>query len=195
MLPIYSPPFGMVDLDNVDLPWVSEHAVLCRMTSIIRFNGWGTDILRHGLATAALLDTDDPALKAQAVLHDAQEIVIGDIMSPIKKFGPAFGAPAWYEGGLDLLEYRIQSQIMEMMGVNPIDEASAPLIETADAIAGLIEAKTIYMASAFTGKNEHCWPRYDYSREEARVVRKMMDLNTHQALDMAKKILREARHD
>ena len=195
MLPNYSPPFGMVDLDNVDLPWVSEQAVLSRMTSIIRFNGLGTDILRHGLATAALLDTDDPELKAQAVLHDAQEIVIGDIMSPIKKFGPAFGAPAWYKGGLDLLEYRIQSQIMEMMGVPPIDEAATPLIGTADAIAGLIEAKMVYPASAFEGKNEHCWPGYSYSREEVRAVGEMIGLNNHQAIDMARTILREARHD
>ena len=195
MLPNYSPPFGMVDLSNPDLPWVSEDAILTRMITITRFNGLGVDILRHGLATAELVCTDDPLHKAQAVLHDAQEIIIGDILSPVKKFGPAYGSPAWWDAGLDLLEYRLQSQILEMMGIKVMDDTDMAVVGTADSIAGLIEAKYIYPSDAFSGENELCWPGYSYPIESVRKVAEAMDLNNHQAIDRAKKILQGARRD
>ena len=199
MLPCYSPPFSMVDLDNPDLPWVSEDAILTRMITITRFNGLGIDILRHGVAVASIVKSDDPVHRAQAVLHDAQEIIIGDILTPIKNYGPMYGprhiaTPRW-NGELDLLEYRLQCQIMEMMGIRVMDEGDDQLVGMADAVAGLIEAKFIYPKEAFAGENEYCWPQYEYSKEEVRKVSEAMDLNNHQAIDRAKKILQEARKE
>jgi len=111
---------------------------------VARWNGqtrgdWPYSVAEHSLLVEAILARADPGLGARwrlaAVLHDAPEYVIGDMISPVKAaVGPGYGA----------LDERLQVAIHLRFGLPAVLPAPVKkAIKAADRVSAWLEAVRI----------------------------------------------------
>jgi hypothetical protein len=104
--------------------------IITHLSGINRFGGAGRrfySVLEHSLLVAALVP---PALRPLALLHDAAEAYLGDIVTPLKASLPA----------LSSIEERFRSTIFQALGVQPPTPEQSQALHLADTRAFLAEA-------------------------------------------------------
>lgn len=118
----------IVDLDNLRVNDIDIEDIAHSLSMICRFNGHTSEfysVAQHSILVA-LISPDD--LKLDGLLHDATEMLIGDIIRPIKHLFKDYIA----------LENRLWSTIASRYGLNdPMD----PRIDFADKTALKAELK------------------------------------------------------
>jgi len=100
------------------------------LSNINRFGGASRrfySVLEHSLLVAGLVP---PALRRMALLHDAAEAYLGDVVTPLKVHLPA----------LSLIEERFRSTIFQALGVAPPTPEQVDALHVADARAFGAEA-------------------------------------------------------
>ncbi len=110
------------------------------LARVARWNGqtsgdWALSVAQHSLLVEDLLDhfRDDPppAWRLLALLHDAPEYVVGDLITPFKG---ALG------GDYVLIERRLMAAIRLRFGLQRLPKAADQLIKRADRAAAYLEA-------------------------------------------------------
>lgn len=124
------------DPETIHLPDVAWH-----LSRIARFNGATLgpvySVAQHSLFVAVLVQqfyrVDDPVVVLQALLHDAHEAYLGDILTPVKNIP-----------GMRAVLYRAEAQLIDVMhealGVPPPWGGNVDVIRQADHLALAIEA-------------------------------------------------------
>lgn len=116
---------GEFTVDKVRLEDITIH-----LSSINRFGGAGRrfySVLEHSLLVAGLVP---PALRRMALLHDAAEAYMGDVVTPLKAQLPA----------LSSIEERFRSIIFQALGVALPTPEQLQVLHPADARAFGAEA-------------------------------------------------------
>lgn len=116
------------------------------LSRIIRFNGHGThawSVAAHSRLVAQLVGPRDPETKLYALLHDAPEAFMGDLISPMKaaldSVDPYF-AHAW--GGI---EQHIARKVHVVFGLSPdMPDATAAAVKLADLQALELERRWFF---------------------------------------------------
>lgn len=107
---------------------------------VARWNGqtsgeWALSVAQHSLLVEGLLDRFKPdvapAWRLLALLHDAPEYVIGDLITPFKS---ALG------GDYKVIEARLMAAIRQRFGLTRLPKAANLLVKRADRAAAYIEA-------------------------------------------------------
>lgn len=113
------------------------------LARVARWNGqtsgeWALSVAQHSLLVEQLLDrfrTNVPsAWRLLALLHDAPEYVIGDLITPFKT---ALG------GDYLEIERRLMAAVKMRFGLGHLPKAASILIKRADRAAAYLEATTI----------------------------------------------------
>lgn len=113
------------------------------LARVARWNGqtsgeWALSVAQHSLLVEQLLDRFradiPPAWRLLALLHDAPEYVIGDLITPFKT---ALG------GDYLEIERRLMVAIKMRFSLNHLPKAASILIKRADRAAAYLEATTI----------------------------------------------------
>ena len=103
-----------------------------------RFNGQTSEfysIAQHSLMVADIISQDHPELRLAALLHDASEAYLGDVVKPLKALLPDYKD----------IERRVEEIIAETYGISDIFN---PLIKGADMIALATEKRDLMPHSA-----------------------------------------------
>ncbi|MEZ5930641.1 MAG: HD family hydrolase [Alphaproteobacteria bacterium] len=110
------------------------------LARVARWNGqtsgdWALSVAQHSLVVEGLLerfrDEVPPAWRLLALLHDAPEYVVGDLITPFK------GALA---GDYRQIEHRLMAAIRLRFGLQRLPRAADQLIKRADRAAAFLEA-------------------------------------------------------
>lgn len=110
------------------------------LARVARWNGqtsgaWALSVAQHSLLVERLLDRfreDVPAAwRLLALLHDAPEYVIGDLITPFKS---ALG------GDYVVIERRLMAAVQRRFGLHDLPKAASLLVKRADRAAAYIEA-------------------------------------------------------
>ncbi|NJO37246.1 MAG: HD family hydrolase [Rhizobiales bacterium] len=110
------------------------------LARVARWNGqtvgdWALSVAQHSLLVEGVLErfreTVPPAWRLLALLHDAPEYVVGDLITPFK------GALA---GDYVLIEHRLMAAIRLRFGLQRLPKAADQLIKRADRAAAFLEA-------------------------------------------------------
>lgn len=128
---------------------ISEIAQL--LSKVIRFNGFGTDVVTHSFYVAeVLLDlTGNPHIALLGLLHDAHEAYTGDISSPVKHI---LGKK------LEDLERMVQRAILWQLNAKHEDGLGADrLIKLVDLLAMREEVTAMVTAGNYKLDNEGVW--------------------------------------
>ena len=113
------------------------------LARVARWNGqtsgdWALSVAQHSLLVEGLLDrfrTDVPvAWRLLALLHDAPEYVIGDLITPFKS---ALG------GDYVEIERRLMAAIRRRFGLAKLPKAASLLVKRADRAAAYLEATQV----------------------------------------------------
>lgn len=103
-----------------------------------RFNGQTSafySVAQHSIMVADVVSKTHPELRLAALLHDASEAYLGDVVKPLKALLPNYKA----------IERRIEEIIAEKFGV---PEIFSPLIKKADMVALATEKRDLMPHSA-----------------------------------------------
>lgn len=128
---------------------ISEIAQL--LSKVIRFNGFGTDVVTHSFYVAEVLLglTDNPHIALLGLLHDAHEAYTGDISSPVKHI---LGKK------LEDLERMVQRAILWQLNAKHEDGLGAErLIKLVDLLAMREEVTAMVTAGNYKLDNEGVW--------------------------------------
>lgn len=116
------------------------------LSQINRFTGhttarWPYTVAQHSVFVSELLDLD-PVLAMAGLMHDAPEIIIGDVTTPVKWFlGKEKFAPLKTE------EHRAYGAIMNGLGVaHTVPAEWEPFVKHADLIALVTEKRDLLNA-------------------------------------------------
>lgn len=110
---------------------------------VARWNGqtsgeWALSVAQHSLLVESLLERlkpdVTPAWRLLALLHDAPEYVIGDLITPFKS---ALG------GDYRAIEARLMAAIRQRFGITRLPKAATLLVKRADRAAAYIEATQV----------------------------------------------------
>lgn len=110
------------------------------LARVARWNGqtsgdWALSVAQHSLLVDDLLgafrDDVPPAWRLLALLHDAPEYVVGDLITPFK------GA---LSGDYVVIEHRLMAAIRVRFGLQRLPKAADQLIKRADRAAAFLEA-------------------------------------------------------
>jgi hypothetical protein len=104
--------------------------IILHLSRINRFGGAGQrfySVLKHSLMVADLVP---PAMRHMALLHDAAEAYLGDVVTPLKAHLP----------GLTTIEERFRSTIFQALGVPLPSPEQSQALHQADARAFGVEA-------------------------------------------------------
>ncbi len=110
------------------------------LARVARWNGqtsgeWALSVAQHSLLVESLLDRFradvPPAWRLLALVHDAAEYVIGDLITPFKS---ALG------GDYVLIEQRLMAAVRQRFGLTKLPKAADLLVKRADRAAAFIEA-------------------------------------------------------
>lgn len=146
----------------VDLLWpdwspVTLEDLAWSLSRLARFNGGGSStyplsVAQHSANVSAAVFgmTADRKLAAAALLHDAHEAALGDIVAPVK----AALSPA-----LQVLEGRLQATLLTRFGLVP-ELARHPALHRADAEALATERRDLLPESVWPwrGPAAQAWP-------------------------------------
>lgn len=127
-------PIGMALVSRIELSDIAHS-----LSNICRFNGHCSEfysVAQHCVHVASLVEDDK--LRFAALMHDASECYIGDVVSPFKKM---------FEG-LVRLEHRVQKEINERFGI-VLTEEDERLIKRADWIALATEKRDLMPKQRF----------------------------------------------
>ncbi len=100
----------VVDLMNLRPEDVNIEDIAWSLSQQCRFNGhtkFFYSVAEHSVLVAKRVETESPVIRLQALLHDAAEAYLGDIIQPVKVLFPAIG----------ILEEHIQKVIFAKYGV------------------------------------------------------------------------------
>jgi hypothetical protein len=100
------------------------------MQRIGRFGGQipGCNVLVHSLHVERLLNrAEPPETKLWALIHDAHEVLTGDVMR------------GWKPGQLDHMQYRIDQKIRDRFC--PVDQDGRDVVDHYDEVAGDLEVE------------------------------------------------------
>lgn len=103
-----------------------------------RFNGQTSEfysIAQHSLMVADIISAEHPELRLAALLHDASEAYLGDVVKPLKALLPDYKD----------IERRVEEIIAKAYGISDIFN---PLIKRADMIALATEKRDLMPHSA-----------------------------------------------
>lgn len=128
---------------------ISEIAQL--LSKVIRFNGFGTDVVTHSFYVAEVLLylTGNPHIALLGLLHDAHEAYTGDISSPVKHI---LGKK------LEDLERMVQRAILWQLNAKHEDGLGAErLIKLIDLYAMREEVRAMVAEGRFTLDNQGVW--------------------------------------
>ena len=117
-------------IDVYDIAW--SLAKLCR------FNGHCRafySVAQHSCVVAELIGTEDPFAKVHALLHDAHEAYIGDIIAPLKRYLD--------NDLLKILEARIDTAIFAHIGIEHPNTDLKKRIKHADLVALATECRDL----------------------------------------------------
>lgn len=108
------------------------------LAKIVRFNGHCCDfysVAQHSCLVSEIIGTDEPHTRLHALLHDAHEAYIGDIISPLKR----------HLGSVNLkaVESRIDAVIFEAFGLEPPSLELRQRIKHADLVALATERRDL----------------------------------------------------
>ena len=104
-----------------------------------RFNGQTSEfysIAQHSLMVADIVSLQHPELRLAALLHDASEAYLGDVVKPLKALLPNYKD----------IEHRVEEIIAENFSIS--DKIFNPLIKKADMIALATEKRDLMPHSA-----------------------------------------------
>lgn len=76
------------DFDSFDSYEFSISEIAHSLSYQCRYNGHCSDffsIAQHSVIVSSIVASDDPRVRMQALLHDATECYMGDVVSPLKK--------------------------------------------------------------------------------------------------------------
>ncbi|NJK31814.1 MAG: HD domain-containing protein [Deltaproteobacteria bacterium] len=114
-----------------------EH-VATALNRIYRFGGRGPTVLEHSLQVCDLLPEDaSPQMRLAALVHDIEEVIVGDINGRLRKLlGP--------EAHAEIAE--IRAKLMTTLGIPPLPESAWMWVHEADgrAYAGEVAALRYY---------------------------------------------------
>lgn len=96
--------FKISDVSDIDVSEWAPEVILGRLTCIKRFIGRGLTVWDHSVMVANRLP---PELYGQGLLHDAHEMIIGDIPAPIVEVSPV----------IQFLEDLLQEQVYRAYGI------------------------------------------------------------------------------
>lgn len=128
---------------------ISEIAQL--LSKVIRFNGFGTDVVTHSFYVAEVLLylTGNPHIALLGLLHDAHEAYTGDISTPVKHI---LGKK------LEDLERMVQRAILWQLNAKHEDGLGAErLIKLVDLLAMREEVTAMVTAGNYKLDNEGVW--------------------------------------
>lgn len=143
---------------DVDIADIADIAHSLSLTN--RYNGntrYPTNVARHSLVVAQLVShaTDDPVVVAAALMHDAAEAYIGDMIRPLKHLMPRFIQ----------IEAAIEIVIDAVFGT-AVSAENRRLIKEADIAASLWEQRDLVQggreASHSAGTNRFMIPAVTY---------------------------------
>lgn len=99
------------------------------MQRIGRFGGQipGCNVLGHSLHVESLVQSEAPLVRLWALIHDAHEVLTGDVMRGYKP------------GQLDAMQFRIDEKIQ--VRFCPVDAGGRNIVDDADTIAGDAEVE------------------------------------------------------
>lgn len=124
------------DLLRPDALLVDIQDIAHALSLLNRFGGHSIEpmsVAQHSHLVMCLCESSDPAVLRAALLHDAAEAYIGDIVSPLKRLLEA-----------DLLETGVRAAISEALGEPwPLPPETAALVEKADRVALVTERNQI----------------------------------------------------
>jgi 5'-deoxynucleotidase YfbR-like HD superfamily hydrolase len=141
------------------------------LSFVARWNGqtvgdWPYSVAEHSLLVADLLGDPDPRWRLAALLHDAPEYVIGDVIAPVKaQVGPGYAEMDARLTAAIHLRFGLPSVLPPAVkaAIKRADRASAWLEATQ--IAGFSEAE----ATRFFGRHEAVAPHRIVPRPPAEV--------------------------
>lgn len=128
---------------------ISEIAQL--LSKVIRFNGFGTDVVTHSfyVAEVLLVLTGNPHIALLGLLHDAHEAYTGDISTPVKHI---LGKK------IEDLERMVQRAILWQLNAKHEDGLGAErLIKLVDLLAMREEVTAMVTAGNYKLDNEGVW--------------------------------------
>lgn len=141
---------------------VSIYDIARQLSRIPRFNGATQvgclSVAEHSIATMEITRETGGSERQQlaALLHDAHEIVFGDVPGPVK-------ALIKKEHGVDLdkVAAPFQAQIELKLGIDPLPEDQYELVSKADLIALAVERR-LFMPSRHVWQVDAIDPPQDY---------------------------------
>lgn len=112
-----------------------------------RFGGRTSEffsVAQHSCFVMQLVQRTHPELALAALLHDAAEAYIGDIVKPFKEhLWVADAAPFGVVADIGTVEAAIQRAIHEAFGIEPVPGDHRDIIKHADAVALATEARDL----------------------------------------------------
>ncbi|MEW6648186.1 MAG: hypothetical protein AB1450_13385 [Pseudomonadota bacterium] len=132
-----------VDLANPDPRTISADDIAHALSRIQRFGGHTNvpySVAQHSVLVAEiahrLYPSPDGLLERQALLHDAQEAYLGDMVHPLKTIPSVANAWNW-------LEAQMARVIHLALGVQRPDQAATQRVHHCDRLALAIEAREL----------------------------------------------------
>jgi len=126
--------------DEVDIETIGTTlANLCRFGG--RCDPWYS-VAQHSLHVMSLVERDHPGLALHALLHDAAEAYLGDVIRPIKPFLFVARDERSPES-FDRTEARVMRKIRQAFGILELDIVERSEIKLADDIALATEARDL----------------------------------------------------
>jgi len=110
------------------------------LSNICRFGGHCSEfysVAQHSVWVAKHVAAERPELALHALLHDAAEAYVGDVVQPLK------GYARICESMFSTVERRIQDAISEAFGLRPLTVQEDQFIRDADALALATEARDL----------------------------------------------------
>ena len=121
--------------DEIDFGDIAEH-----LSRLVRFNGaaGGYTVAQHSCAVMEQFEVGHP-LRPYALLHDAHEAYIGDIVAPL-----AAALPREWRGALNHMKWKLDQAIYIAAGLNPLEaRAQKFVIEHADRVVLATEKRDL----------------------------------------------------
>jgi len=126
------------------------------LAHICRFGGHCStfySVAEHSLWVEAFVAFEHPGLALHALLHDAAEAYIGDIITPLKRLMLVRGDPIYQ------VEARIEQAIASRFGLRKLNDAERRVIRQADNVALAPEARDLVP--------RHTWPGLPAPHQDA----------------------------
>lgn len=120
------------------------------LSRICRFGGRCSpfySVAEHSLLVMRIVEEAHPDIALQALLHDAAEAYLGDVISPLKEWlvfwGPCERKPTSAAFDFAAMERHLHTAILIGLGVPVPSTADAAIIKQADEIALATEARQL----------------------------------------------------